>query len=244
MSDTKSTVGEQVFATTATLRKPDEYAAARQLRRDTGMPLKQIAVQLGVSVSSVHGWTRDIELTDEQRVRNLARAGQAAKILAEGRMRQARKVRIEHQLDGRRRARESDPLHVAGCMLYWAEGAKDRNVVRLANSDVELVRFFVRFLKESMGVKPEQFNLRLNVYTNNGLSIDEIERYWLDALELPRSCLRKHTLNHHPTSSSGAKRTLPYGVCTVGAKRGTAIVQHIYGAIQEYVGSDEPRWLD
>jgi hypothetical protein len=24
----------------------------------------------------------------------------------------------------------------------------------------------------------------------------------------------------------------------------TAIVQHIYGAIQEYGGFDEPRWLD
>jgi hypothetical protein len=170
--------------------------------------------------------------------------GQPAKILAEGRIRQARKVRIEHQLEGRRRARERDPLHVAGCMLYWAEGAKDRNLLRLANSDIELVRFFVRFLKKSMHVEPDDFNLRLNVYTNNGLSVDEIETYWLDALHLPRSCLRKHTLNHLPTSSSGKKKTLPYGVCTVGAKRGTAIVQHIYGAIQEYVGSDEPRWLD
>jgi len=82
------------------------------------------------------------------------------------------------------------------------------------------------------------------VRPNNGRSIGEIERYWLDALDLPRSCLRKHTLNHLPTSSSGKKKALPYGVCTVGAKRGTAIAQQIYGAIQEYTGSDEPRWLD
>ena len=75
-----------------------------------------------------------------------------------------------------------------------------------------------------MGVKPEQFNLRLNVYTNNGLSIDEIERNWLDALELPRSCLRKHTLNHHPTSSSGAKRTLPLrGIRRAALARLTAL---------------------
>jgi hypothetical protein len=228
----------------ATIRKPSEHAEARRLRQEAGMPLNQIAARLGVSVSTVHGWCRDIELTAEQRARNLARPGQASRILAEGRRRQARKARIEYQHAGRRRASERDPLHVAGCMLFWAEGTKSRNELRLANSDLELVRFFVRFLKESLGVKPEDFSMRLNVYTNSGRTIDDIERHWLDALELPRSCVRKHTLNHLPTSSSGKKKSLPYGVCTVDVKGGTAIVQHIYGAIQEYVGSDEPRWLD
>jgi hypothetical protein len=151
---------------------------------------------------------------------------------------------MHYQLEGRRRAREGDPVHAAGCMLYWAEGAKSRNQLRLANSDAELVRFFVRFLRTSLGIQSEHFYVRLNAYTNNGRSIDEIERYWLQALELPRSCLRKHTLNHLPTSSSGRRRTLPYGVCTVGVKASTPLIQHIYGAIQEYIGSDEPRWLD
>jgi hypothetical protein len=55
--------------------------------------------------------------------------------------------------------------------------------------------------------------------------------------------LRKHTLNHMPTSSSGrARNKLPYGVCTVYV-HSTRVVQHIYGAIQEYGGFDEPAWL-
>ena len=36
---------------------------------------------------------------------------------------------------------------------------------------------------------------------------------------------------------------LPYGVGTLSCCS-TAIVQHIYGAIQEYAGFEEPRWLD
>jgi hypothetical protein len=78
----------------------------------------------------------------------------------------------------------------------------------------------------------------------NGLTIDQIEGHWLEQLELPRSCLRKHAINPLPTSSSGAKKhKLPYGVATL-ALNSTEIVQHIYGAIQEYAGFDEPRWLD
>lgn len=81
------------------------------------------------------------------------------------------------------------------------------------------------------------------VYTTNGLSIERIERRWLDLLDLPATCLRKHTLNHMPTSSSGrARNKLPYGVCTVYV-HSTRVVQHIYGAIQEYGGFDEPAWL-
>jgi hypothetical protein len=51
--------------------------------------------------------------------------------------------------------------------------------------------------------------------------------------------------NHYPTSSSGKKRRkLPYGVCTLTLAKSTHLVQHIYGAIQEYAGFEEPRWLD
>lgn len=130
-------------------------------------------------------------------------------------------------------------------MLYWAEGAKERNVVKFANSDPAMVRFFASFLTVCFDVPAPDFRLRLNVYTNNGLAMAEIENYWLQALKLPRTCLRGHTLNSYPTSSSGKKRNkLPYGVCFLTVAKSTHIVQHIYGAIQEYAGFEEPRWLD
>lgn len=130
-------------------------------------------------------------------------------------------------------------------MLYWAEGAKTRNSVTLANSDPHLLRFFCEFLRKSMGVPPKDFRVSLTVYLTNGLTIEEIENYWLSILDLPRTCLRKHAINFKPTSSSGLKRNrLPYGVCTVRAIGGGRLVQHIFGAIQEYAGFEEPRWLD
>jgi hypothetical protein len=129
-------------------------------------------------------------------------------------------------------------------MLYWAEGAKTRNTIKFANSDPQMVLLFRRFLTEALAVELDEIVMTLNVYTNNGLSIEEIERYWLDLLALPATAVRKHTLNHMPTSSSGrAKNKLPYGVCTLRVGS-TWLLQHIYGAIQEYAGFDEPAWLD
>ena len=57
-------------------------------------------------------------------------------------------------------------------MLYWAEGAKQRNVMKLCNSDPHMVGFFARFLR-SLGVSNDRLRCSLNVYTNNGLSIEE-----------------------------------------------------------------------
>jgi hypothetical protein len=201
-----------------------------------------IAAELGVSPATAHAWTSDIEITAEQAERNLREAG---KLRGANWRALCRERRLAYQEDGRARARRGDPLHTAGCMLYWAEGAKSRNVLRIANSDPFLLRFFVRFLTDCFDVPVDDFLVRVNCYTTAERSIDDVEEYWSTTLELPRTAFRKPTVNHFPTSSSGKKNgKLPYGVCTVGVKRSTWLIQHIYGAIQEYGGFDEPSWLD
>jgi hypothetical protein len=212
------------------------------------MPYKRIAARLGVSPCSVFNWTKDIQITEAQRVRNLAHqtaGSETVKKRAATWRAKNRARRLSYQAEGRDWTRRGDPLHLAGCMLYWAEGAKDRNSVTLANSDPAMLSFFKRFLAETFGLQADAFSIRLNVYLGNGFTIEQIEDFWLSSLELPRACLRKHTINHFPTSSSGVKKDrLPYGVCFLRVSKSTWIVQHIYGAIQEYAGFQEPRWLD
>jgi hypothetical protein len=37
-------------------------------------------------------------------------------------------------------------------MLYWAEGSRERNAIKFTNSDPEMLRFFMRFLRLSFAV--------------------------------------------------------------------------------------------
>jgi hypothetical protein len=225
-----------------------EQLEARRLR-ESGEPYKRIAARLGVSVGSVHLWTKDIELTAEQKAHNLRgprgpHNPERVRRRAQAWAARCRRSRQRSQQDGRDAARERDPLHLAGCMLYWAEGAKRRNGIQFTNSDPQMLVLFRRFLTDSLAIERDEIVMTLNVYTNNGLSIEEIEQYWLDLLDLPATAVRKHMLNHMPTSSSGrAKNKLPYGVVTLSV-HSTWMVQQIYGAIQEYAGFDEPAWLD
>ncbi len=76
------------------------------------------------------------------------------------------------------------------CMLYWAEGNKgNKNSARIANADPEVLRFFVRFLRTYFDVDGEQIRITCNLFADHADRQHEIEQFWLDTLELPRSSL-------------------------------------------------------
>jgi hypothetical protein len=204
----------------------------------------QIAHQLSISCSTARRWTHDIALTAQQK-----RALQFAVAMgrAKGNQTVAERSRAQRQAwqtEGRRRARASNPIHISGCMLYWAEGSKVRNSLSIANSDCNLLGLFMRFLRQEFPQETLGVSFRLNLYTDNGLTLTEVEEFWLSRLRLTRKNLRKHTLNNKPRESSGVKRNkLPHGVATLAINR-TRVVQHVWGAIQEYGGFEDPRLLD
>ena len=225
--------------------KSDEREAARELRRSEGLPIGKIAERLGVAKSSVSRWVCDVELTPSQHAALRAQNPRYNAKLRGQRRRSAaaRAVRLEAQAHGRALARGGDPLHLQGCMLYWAEGAKDRNCAALINSEPEMLRVFIRFLRDCYEVPGERMALTVNCHAGNGLDGPAIVRWWLDALALPACCARAPVVNRvSPSSRRRRGNVLPYGTARV-AVFSTFVAQSILGAIQEYGGFERPAWL-
>ena len=223
--------------------KTDERRLARAMRAE-GCSVKEIAATLGVARSSASVWVRDVPLGPEQRAALIYRSRLGPIVAGELKAARAREVRRGYQDEGRRLARERSDSYAAGCMLYWAEGAKARNSVELVNADPEVIVFFARFLRQHFDVQSGQMTLKCNLFADHVGRQDEIEGYWLERLGLPRSCLRKSAVNVY-SKYSQKKRTnkLPYGTCSLRV-HSTRIVQTIYGSIQEYGGFERPEWLD
>jgi transcriptional regulator with XRE-family HTH domain len=226
--------------------KPEKRAEARRLRREAGMSLRAIAEQVGVSKASVSLWVRDIELTVDQQAallaKNPARNGQLLGMKV--RRERCRDRRIVAQQHGRELMRRGHPTFVAGCMLYWAEGSKSRNAAQLVNADADLIQAFLGFLRQAYDVPDERVAFSVNCFLGNGLSLEEIQSWWLTRLDLPAGCLRKAVVNRpSPASKHRKGHVLPYGTARITV-HSTFIVQSIYGAIQEYAGIDRPEWLD
>jgi len=221
-------------------RKDKERAEARRLRGE-GMTINAIAEKLGVSKGSVSVWVRDVVLTDEQiaAIDTLKEAGNRKAQLAGGAANREKylKIREEYQQVGREAARNGSRLHLTGCMLYWAEGAKTRNNVNFVNSDPDMMLVWMRFLREELHIENDDIRVHIHVHAEE--SIPAAEAYWADLLELPRSRLGKTMVKD---GSDTRHNTLTYGVCSVRIYS-TELAMYMYGAIQEYCGFDRPEWL-
>jgi transcriptional regulator with XRE-family HTH domain len=223
--------------------KTEEQRVARDLRAQ-GWSIKEIERHLGVSRSSVSLWVRDVVLGPEERRRLITRTRLGPIVAAERKATAARALRREYQDEGRRRVHERDASYAAGCMLYWAEGAKERNSLKIVNSDPALLNVFAAFLRRHFEVPSESMLIRCNLFADHLERQREIEAYWLATLQLPESSLRRSMVNVY-SKYSLKKRTgkLLYGTCELRV-HSTRIVQTIYGSIQEYGGFERAAWLD
>ena len=208
--------------------------------------LKEIARRVGVAASSVSRWVRDIELTAAQE-QELLRRNPAYNRQQSGTAIQAanrRAERVAYQEEGRSLALRGDSCHVAGCMLYWAEGEKDRNALRFYNSDPEMVRFFVVFLKTYFNLREEEIRITCNLFADHVQRQHEIEQFWLEVAQLPECSLGESYVNVYSKHSKKKRANrLPYGTVRVTVCR-TRVVQSIFGSIQEYAGFEREAWLE
>ena len=196
--------------------------------------------------ASVSLWVRDVPLTPEQ-LESLRQRNPAYNRQLRGANRNAERGRARrraYQEEGRAMARRGDVLHASGVMLYWAEGDKgSRNAARISNSDPEILKLFLRFLRECLEVPDEQMRVTCHLFADHLERQYEIEQFWLDNVDLPRACLCKSFVNVYSKYSQKKRRNkLPYGTTRVTV-HSTQVVQSIYGSIQEYGGFVRPEWL-
>ena len=106
-----------------------------------------------------------------------------------------------------------------------------------------MLAIFVRFLHECYDVPTRGCASASTATSTTGSHWTRSRRWWLNRLALPTECLRKAVVNRPSRASHGRHNVLLYGTARV-VVNSTAIVQSIYGAIQEYAGIERPEWLD
>jgi len=234
-------------------KRVKDIERAKQLRSQ-GWSLSEIADDISADTSQVSKWVRDVKLSEEAQ-KILDTKNPASKDYAKDRYSEKRgsaisetwrERRRQYQQEGGDKAKENNSIHRGACMLYWAEGTKDRQNLAFTNSDVNMIIVFKKFLEDYFNVNDDNFTVTLNFYDDIH-NQTEIEQYWLKALGLRKKCLRKPQINALSKYSKqkkcgknewGTCKLRLYGVSSV------LIIQHIYGAIKEYAGIDNDKWLD
>lgn len=220
--------------------KHEERKLAIQMRSQ-GASIKEISDRLLISKSSASAWVSHIRLTESQ-VKSLK--GRTSGRIHAGRLAASEVNRAKYQ-SARLAARKigydeanGKALHVAGCMLYWAEGTKSMNSAEMGNTDPVLLRKFVDFLRD-LGAPPEKIKVSCRVHQTPGnASPLACRRFWASALSVSSSSVKVFSANDN-RGSYARKSRYPHGVGRV-AVYDYSIVQRIYGGIERYAGVEMP----
>lgn len=164
-----------------------EHRKALILRKQ-GKSYSQIKKELGISKSTLSDWLKKYPLSHEQI--KLLRDQNEERI---EKCRNTKRKKLESRLLGKYRIQKrklatfsNRELFIAGLFLYWGEGAKStRNVLSINNTDPNLVKFALYWIRKSLSVPKRKISVYLHLYSdmNIGKEID----YWSRELEIDKS---------------------------------------------------------
>jgi len=182
-----------------------------QLRKK-GLSYNEILKQVTVAKSSISLWCKNVELNAQQRKRLLNKKlkGQrkGRKKLSQIRKKETQQIKQAAKKEICKLS--SYETKLIGAMLYWGEGSKN-NGVRISNSDPNLIKFMVHWLKEICKVSSEEMKAYLNIHANQ--NDDKIKRYWSNITGIPLNSFGKSYIK--PEGTGHRKNILHNGVIKI-----------------------------
>lgn len=195
------------------MRKDKEVAIA--LRR-SGKSYKQIMNELRVPRATLSDWFSKIgwSVRLKRRLTRLGIIKSAKRLIALNDIRGKHLTQIYNE--ARQEARKEfetlkyNPLFIAGIMLYWGEGDKrTKQTTKLTNTEPEMIRLFVHFLKNVCAVPSERIRASLVIYPD--LNSNRCIEYWSKQSAIPRNKFIKSSV----ISGRHRTRKLSNGICLV-----------------------------
>lgn len=185
--------------------------------RKQGKSYAEISKELGIPESTLGYWFRGNSWSEEIKKVLIRKAQVLAipklRLMSIANKRKWDEIHIQHQREAKKEFPSlfQKPLFVSGLMLYWGEGDKVMKncIVRLVNSDPEMIKVFHSFLKNIMLVPSEKIIFRLTLYPD--LEDMTYKGLWSKMLNVPLESFRSSVVikGKHPT------RRLSYGVCSI-----------------------------
>lgn len=212
--------------------------------RKKGFSYSEIRQIIHVSKSSLSLWLKDIILTDEQ-IKRLRRKGEVARSLGSKALKDER-IKRQKRIIGKAIS-EVKPLDISdlwlvGVMLYWAEGAKQKEYhpsqrVCFSNSDPAMLIVFLCWLRRCLCINAEDILFEIYIHETYKKTREELSRYWSGitgfSLDKLRTVYYKKNRVHSYRKNRGENY---HGVLRISVRRSTDLNRKITGWTQGICG--------
>ena len=193
---------------------------AMRLRLEKQMSYLAIRKELGVSKSTLSYWLREHPLS-EKKILELRRVGWGKGEASRERYRNTMRKKHEERVDEIYKEQKTkfkkiskQSLFVAGLMLYLGEGAKkDSYNITLANTDPTIIQFFIKWMKEFLGIERKYIRPQLHLYEN--MDIKKETKFWENILGIKEDRFYKTQIRLLRPASFTYKSSYNHGTCQV-----------------------------
>ncbi len=167
-----------------------------------------------MSMSTLSNWFKGVEFSEDIKravtAEALVNSSVRLKVLnqARGDLLRAHYVQAETEAQQELYENINNPLFVSAVAAYWGEGDKSNgSLVRLANTDPQMIKLFANFLLTICQVPKDKLRLALYIYED----LDDVEcrKYWFKNIGLDQFHKTMVLPSRHKT------KKLPYGTCTI-----------------------------
>jgi len=130
-------------------------------------------------------------------------------------------------------------LFVAGLMLYLGEGDKRRyERIVLANTDPKIIKFFIKWITDFLGVTKENIKVQLHLHKN--MDIEKETMFWKNELGLPETHFYKPAIREPKKGSYTYKESSRHGTCGIyilGVEKKREVMMAIQAFLDKYMRS-------
>lgn len=204
--------------------------------RKRGYSYGYISKELGLSKSTLSDWLKEIPFVPNKEVLDRVKAAQlkSAEFKQKRRVDEIVEMRdIAHEEIGELSRRD---LMLLGIGLYWGEGSKSNENVRIINSDPILVQLMIKWFKDICGLDLNNFYVFVHLYPDS--DINAAIAYWSEITSIPKKQFGKIQVDRRTNKSLRNNRKLPYGTFHLQIRSngnrefGRRLHRHIIGWIE------------
>jgi DNA-binding transcriptional MerR regulator len=209
-----------------------ERNLARTMRKK-GASLKDMAVAIGASKSTVRLWTKDVVLSPEAKKRlytsQMLKMTRGANNQRERRLKEIREIIKKAKTEINQPVNETS-FKLLGALTYWAEGAKYGQMA-IINSDTLLIKFMVEWMRKVFNVQYGDMKIHLNIYPQQNET--EMKKFWSDITNIPLSNFGKSFIK--PMNKNYKKNTLYYGTAHVRLFKSSNNLYRTFGWVRKFL---------
>lgn len=186
------------------------------LLRKNGWSYNVISERLGVAKSTLSHWLREVPYIPNAVVRGRIRNGPAKawrrsherkmEKIAEAKQTAAQEIGILTKRD----------LWMLGIGLYIGEGTKLYESIRIINSDPDVVRLAIQWLRKVCRLNKENISIAVHLYPD--VNHEQALRHWSKVTGVAITQFYKTQVDLRKNKSKMRKRKLPYGTAHIYAR--------------------------